>query len=157
MTLGSYPWIGISGTLRGPLAGSCSVVQHVRPLMGQPLCCSGADAGLWGERGYGDVPTPCARVSSITLLPWLPGFPPHAFPSQSPPLHHLDLSLHSQQSPHAGIAPQSLNSSSQLLLLSWDLRPCPDYVWLQQGLSDSRSIQAATDQLSHSQPYMFLL
>ena len=34
-----------------------------------------------------------------------------------------------------GIAPQSLNSSSQPLRLLGDLSPCPGYVWLQQGLS----------------------
>ena len=39
-----------------------------------------------------------------------------------------------------GIAPQSLNSSSQLLHLAGDLHPCPGYVWLQQGLSDSLCI-----------------
>ena len=41
---------------------------------------------------------------------------------------------------HPGIAPQSLLSSSQLLRLIGDLRPCPGYIWLQQGLSDSHSI-----------------
>ena len=43
-------------------------------------------------------------------------------------------------SPHPGIAPQLLNSSSQLLRFLEDLRPCLGYVWLQQGLSDSHSI-----------------
>ena len=38
---------------------------------------------------------------------------------------------------HLGIAPQSLNSSSQLLRFPGDLHPCPGYVWLCQGLSDS--------------------
>ena len=38
-------------------------------------------------------------------------------------------------SPHPGIAPQSLNSNSQLLRLPGDLCPYPGYVWLQQGLS----------------------
>ena len=47
--------------------------------MGQPLYCSAADAGVLGERGYGDGPTPCTLLSSITLLLWLPGFPPLAF------------------------------------------------------------------------------
>ena len=37
-------------------------------------------------------------------------------------------------SPLPGIAPQSLNSSSQPLRLPGDLRPCPGYVWLQQVL-----------------------
>ena len=60
--------------------GSYSVVQGVRPLMGQPLCCSTADAGRWGERGYGDGSTPYTWLSSIALLPWLPGLPPEAPP-----------------------------------------------------------------------------
>ena len=38
-------------------------------------------------------------------------------------------------SPHPGIAPQSLNSSSQLLRLLGDLHSCPECVWLWQGLS----------------------
>ena len=37
-------------------------------------------------------------------------------------------------SPHPGIAPQPLNSSSQPLCLPGDLRTCLVYVWLQQGL-----------------------
>ena len=36
--------------------GSYSVVQCVRRLMGQPLYYSAANAGMWGERGYGYVP-----------------------------------------------------------------------------------------------------
>ena len=41
-------------------------------------------------------------------------------------------------SPYPGIAPQSLNSSSQLLHLPGGLHPCLG--WLQQGLSDSHAI-----------------
>ena len=37
-------------------------------------------------------------------------------------------------SPHPGIAPQSLNSISQLLCLPGDLCPCPEYVWLWQTI-----------------------
>ena len=40
-----------------PGGGSYSVVQCITCLMGQPLC-SAADAGVWGERGYGDGSTP---------------------------------------------------------------------------------------------------
>ena len=48
-------------SLKGaPWVGSCSVVQCVRRLMGQPFYCSAADAGMWGERGYGDGSTPYA-------------------------------------------------------------------------------------------------
>ena len=53
-------------------------------------------------------------------------------------------------SPHPGIAPQSLNSSSQLLHLPEDLRSCTGYVWLQLGWSDSHSIYAGTYELFHS-------
>ena len=41
-----------------PWVGSYSVIQCVRYLMGQPLYCSAAVAGMWEERGYGDGPTP---------------------------------------------------------------------------------------------------
>ena len=37
-----------------PWVGSYSIVQGLRYLMGQALCCSTAHAGLWRERGYGD-------------------------------------------------------------------------------------------------------
>ena len=76
-----------------PCLGSYSVDQHVKHLkgnpgwaptpaqcighlMGQPLCCSAADAGVWGERGYGDGSTRCVWLGSIALLLWLPSFPP---------------------------------------------------------------------------------
>ena len=36
---------------------------------------------MWGERGYDDGSTPYTLLSSITLLPWLPGFSPQAFPT----------------------------------------------------------------------------
>ena len=54
------PWVGSYSVdrcvrkLKGaPWVGSYSVVQCFRHLMGQPLY-SGADAGVWGERSYGD-------------------------------------------------------------------------------------------------------
>ena len=61
--------------------GSYSVVLFGRHLMGQPLYCSAADAGVWGERGYSDGSTPFQWLSSITLLPWLPGLPPQVYPT----------------------------------------------------------------------------
>ena len=67
--------------------------------MGQPLCCSSADAGLSGKRGDDEGSTRYAWLSSIAFLPWLPSFPPQAFPPQSPPLHSLDPPLWSQQQP----------------------------------------------------------
>ena len=72
----------VQQSLKGaPRVGSYSVVQCVMCLMGQTLCCSATSAGEWGERGYGDSSTPYAWLSSITLLPWLPGFPSQAFPT----------------------------------------------------------------------------
>ena len=44
-------------------------------------------------------------------------------------------------SSHSGIAPQSPNSSSQLLSLPGDLHLCPAYVWLQQVLHFFRLLQ----------------
>ena len=44
-------------------------------------------------------------------------------------------------SPCPGIAPQSLNSSSQLLDLPGDPHPCLGFVSLRQGLSDSHYIR----------------
>ena len=64
-----------------PWLGSYSVVQSVRYLMGHPLYCSAAWCWRWGERGYGGGSTPCAWLSSIALLPCLPGFAPQAFPT----------------------------------------------------------------------------
>ena len=61
--------------------GSYCVVQCVRRLMGQSLYCSAANAGMWGERGCGDGSTYYAWLSSVALLPWLPSFPPQAFPT----------------------------------------------------------------------------
>ena len=52
-----------------------------------------------GERGYGDRPTLYVWLSSIALLPWLPGFPIQAFPTTISSLTSLDPSLHSQQQP----------------------------------------------------------
>ena len=51
--------------------GSYSVVQWLRRLMGQPLYCSAAEAGMWGNR----------EAMVMALLSWLPGFSPQAFPT----------------------------------------------------------------------------
>ena len=59
-------------------------------------------------------------------------FPPEHFPPQSHiPLIHLSTV---NSSPHPGITPQPLNSSSQTLHLPRDLHSCPGYIWLRQGL-----------------------
>ena len=61
------PWLGsysvYQALKRAPWVGSYSVVQcsSVRQVFdGQPPCCSAADAGVWGERSYGDGSTPYA-------------------------------------------------------------------------------------------------
>ena len=123
-----------------PWLGSYFVVHCVWCLMGQLLYCSAADTGLWGKRGYSDGSTPYTLLSSIPLLPWLPRSLPQAFPTTIPSLPSPQSVCNQQQPARPGIAPQSLNSSSQLLCLPRDLHPCPEYVWLQQGLSESHSI-----------------
>ena len=68
--------------------------------MGQPLCCSAADAGCWpvdGERGYAP-PT----MGDSAVLPCFHGclaFLHRHFPPQSSTSHPLDLSLLNQQQP----------------------------------------------------------
>ena len=121
-----------------PWVGSYSVVQCIMCLMGQPLYCSAANAGMWGERGYGDG-LPCDSAVSPCFHGCLP-FLHHHFLPQSPPQHPLNPSVSVNSSPRPGIAPHSLNSSSQPLCLPGDQHSCPRYVWLQQGLSDSHSI-----------------
>ena len=64
------------------------------------------------------------------------GIPHHNLFPHIPSIHLY--AVHSSSPP--GIAPQSLNSSSQLLCFPGDLHPCPGYVWLWQGLFDSHSI-----------------
>ena len=83
-----------------PWVGSYSVVQWVRGLMGQPLYCSAANAGCGGARLWW-WPHPLAWLSSIALLPWLPGFPPQAFPTTISSLTspRAEPSLRSKQQP----------------------------------------------------------
>ena len=51
-----------------------------------------------GERGYSHGSTHKVILRSITLLPWLPGFPPQTFPTTVSPLTSLQsVSLCSQQ------------------------------------------------------------
>ena len=83
-----------------PWVGSYSVVHCVRPLMGQPVCCSAADAGMCREREslvLGPPPTHDSAVSPC--FHGCPAFLHRHFPPQSPPSHPLDLSLCSQQQP----------------------------------------------------------
>ena len=80
---------------RAPLVGSYCLVQCLRCLMGQPLCCSAA--GLCGERGCGEGSTPYADSAVSPCFHGCPAFLHRHFPPQSPPSHPLDQSLHSQQ------------------------------------------------------------
>ena len=135
-----------------PWVGSYSAVQCLRRLMGQPLYSSAADASLWGDRVYSDGSNPL-RVTQqyhlASMAAWI----------SSTGISHQDLLPHIpsicrsavNSSLRPAIAPQFLNSSSQPLCLPVDQRSHLGYVWLQQGLSDSHSIYAATDQLFHSQ------
>ena len=118
-------------TLKGaPWVESYSVVQHVRCLMGQPLYCSAADVGMWGEREAMVMAPPSMCDSAV--LPCFHGclaflyrhFPPQSLLSH--PLIHLSIV---NSSPGSWVAPQSLNSSSQLLCLPGALHPCLGYVW----------------------------
>ena len=49
--------------------------------MDQPLYCSAADAVYGEKEAMVMAASPNAKLSSIALLPWLPGFPPQAFPT----------------------------------------------------------------------------
>ena len=107
-----------------PWVGSYSSFQCARHLMGQPLYCSAADAGMWGEGGSGDGSTPTRDSAESPCFHSCPAFLHRHFPPQSPPPHFLHPSLAVNSSPHPGIAPQSLNSSSQLLHLPGDQGLC---------------------------------
>ena len=62
--------LGLSCRTRDSLVTACELLVEacglqfsdtgVQCLMGQPLCCSAANAGVWAERGYGDASTPHA-------------------------------------------------------------------------------------------------
>ena len=79
-----------------------------------------------------------------------PAFLHRHFSPPSPPSFSFNLSLHSQQQP----SPWDFSTIPKLQLSatvpSRALCSCPGYVWLLQGLLDSHSILAATDQLFHS-------
>ena len=138
-------------SLKGaPWVGSYSVVQCIRHLMGQPLCGLAANAGMWGERGYGAGFTPMCDSAVSPCFHGCLAFLHRHFPPRSPPSHPINPSLHSQWLP----SPWDCSTIPKLqsLSLPGDPSSCPAYVWLQQELSDSHSICAAIDQLFHSQP-----
>ena len=122
-----------------PWVSSCSVVQCIKHLMASlsivqlpMLACGGREAMVMAPPPtYDSAVSPCFHGC--------PAFLHRHFPPQSPP--HIPLSHLSavNSSPHPGISPQPLNSSSQPLHLPGDQHPCLGYVWLKQGLSDSHS------------------
>ena len=78
--LGSYSVVSTHQSLKeAPCVWAYSVFWCIRHLVGQPLYYSATNAGMWGKRGSGGGSTSYVWLSSITLLPWLPGFPPKAF------------------------------------------------------------------------------
>ena len=115
-------------SLKGaPWVGSYSVVQCIRRLIGQPLYCSAANAGMWGLRGYGDGSTPLHGTQQnhlTSMAAWLSSTS-ISHHNLLPPISSIHLSI-VNSSPCPGIAPQSLNSSSQPLCHL-------GHVWLQQG------------------------
>ena len=62
------------------------------------------------------------------------------FPPQSPCSHSLGPCLRSQQQPSPWDCSTIPEVQLPVTVPSRDLRPCPEYVWLWQGLSDSHSI-----------------
>ena len=57
-----------------PWVGSYSAVQCLRPFMGQSLCSSAADAGVWGDRSYDDGSNPLRMTQQYhlaTMAAWI--------------------------------------------------------------------------------------
>ena len=152
--LGSYSLVRacVSVTQRSTLGGVL-VCRSVRQAFDGPdsivqlpmLACGVSEAMVMAPPAMHDsVALPCFHSCPAFLHR-------HSPPQSSPQIPSIRLSA-VNSSTFPGISPQSLNSSFQPLCLSGDLHPCLGYVWLWQGLSDSHSIEAATDQLFHSQP-----
>ena len=78
--------------------GSYSVVQCIRHLMGQPLYCSAANAGVWREAMV-MAPPPTHDSAVSPCFHGCLAFLHRHFPPLSPPPHPLNLSLHSKQRP----------------------------------------------------------
>ena len=95
-----------------------------------PASGSDADAGMWGERGYGGGSTHCVtqKYCLASMAAWLSSTGISYF-SLLPHVFSVHLST-VNISPCPGIAPQSLSSNSQLLHLLGDLCPCLGYMWL---------------------------
>ena len=132
--------------------GSYSVDGCIRHLKGHPgwspalwFCAS----GVWraslstfqlqmlavGREAMGMAPPlhvtqQCCRASTAARLSST-GISHHDLLPHIPSIHLSTVN----SSLRPGVAPQSLSSSSQLLHLPRDLRPCPEYIGLRQGLS----------------------
>ena len=152
--LGSFSGSARQAHRGAPWLGSCSGVQRVRHGKGRLGWGPGLEfiASGWASLSVVQLPMlPSEGREAVVMAPpttqdsavW-PGF--HGclaflhrhFPPQS---HLPSIRLSTVNiSPHPGITPQSLNSSSQLLRLPGNPRPCPGDAWLPQGLSDSHSI-----------------
>ena len=93
--------------------GPYSVVQCIRCLMGQPLYCSDANVAVCVGREALVMAPPPTRVSAVSpsMAAWLSStdVSHHSLLPHIPSIHLS--TVHS--SPCPGIAPQSLNSSSQ--------------------------------------------
>ena len=63
--------------------------------MGQPLYCSAADAGVWGERSCSDGSPPTRDSAGSPCFHGCPAFLHRHLPLRSPPPRPLDPSLHS--------------------------------------------------------------
>ena len=140
--LGSYSVDWCVRQLKGhPGWGSYSVVQHVRCLMGQPVYCSAADAGMSGEReAMMMAPPPMCDSAVLPCFHGCLAFLYGHFPPQSLLSHPLICLSIVNRSHCSWIAPQSLNSSSQLLCLPGALHPVWGMYGIQQGRSDSHYI-----------------
>ena len=105
------PWVGFYSVDRW--------VSHLKGHPGWGLLCSTVRQAIngpasllfifpcwmWGERGHGDGSTPYVWPICIALLPWLPAFPPGAFPPHLCP-HIPSVSPSTvNSSPHPGFAP----------------------------------------------------
>ena len=157
--LGSFSVVQQVRHIEGaPWLGSYSVDRPIRPLkttLGGVLLCISVHQAFVGPASL-LFSCRCWHVGREGLWRWLQILPvtqQHRLASPAArlsstgishrsPLPHV-LSIHpstANSSPHPGIAPQSLNSSSRLLLLPGGQRSFPEFVWLRQGLSDAHSI-----------------
>ena len=124
LCLGSFSAVQcVRHTERLPWLGFCSADECIRGLMGQPLYCSAADAGVWGERLWQWL-HPLRVIQQYhpaSVTPRLStGISYHSLLSH---ISSIRLSV-VNSSPRPGITPQYLNSSSQPLHLPGDLYPC---------------------------------